>query len=425
MAAEIKPNIPAITKITIRELHCYSSRVNAERDKKIFIDIHPYYQRAYEPWDSRARTALIETILLGRVMNPIWFIPNITAHSIECIDGMHRICNILDFIKDDGFVLGKFVEWSPYCALAGKRFVELPVELREKIWNYALVANHLEEAYRESPAQLQYVYELLNGASKPLNSYELNRVRFANFYEFLAECRSDFPATSPIARGANIARGQLDKRLVIIIAVYRDPLLRDLTRREGVFEAWINANLAKITPQVAAEIKESLIKMRNYADDMREIGIFRGEQGENLEGLVVHEHFLYIVARCAALIHNKEKFRRIARVDLAAKFRTLLQKQNLCVELKQRDRGIKFIRALIHYIDAIITSSLEEFDTKRCFSRDLIAGKLKLQGGMCAICGIAVDIGDAEGDHIVPYSSGGMTTPENLQVVHRHCNRAK
>jgi 5-methylcytosine-specific restriction endonuclease McrA len=32
---------------------------------------------------------------------------------------------------------------------------------------------------------------------------------------------------------------------------------------------------------------------------------------------------------------------------------------------------------------------------------------------------------EVEFDHIIPYSRGGTTTPHNLRLVHRNCNRSK
>ena len=44
----------------------------------------------------------------------------------------------------------------------------------------------------------------------------------------------------------------------------------------------------------------------------------------------------------------------------------------------------------------------------------------------CGLCGQRVHtIDDCELDHIVPFSQGGLTVPDNAQVTHRYCNRKK
>ena len=47
------------------------------------------------------------------------------------------------------------------------------------------------------------------------------------------------------------------------------------------------------------------------------------------------------------------------------------------------------------------------------------------QGGICPICGEYHDYEDMEGDHITPWSQGGKTIPENLQMICKSCNRKK
>ena len=47
------------------------------------------------------------------------------------------------------------------------------------------------------------------------------------------------------------------------------------------------------------------------------------------------------------------------------------------------------------------------------------------QGGICPLCGERHEFEDMEGDHIVPWSKGGKTVMENLQMICRSCNRKK
>ena len=47
------------------------------------------------------------------------------------------------------------------------------------------------------------------------------------------------------------------------------------------------------------------------------------------------------------------------------------------------------------------------------------------QKGICPVCGKHFEYGEMEGDHIVPWSKGGKTVPENLQMLCRRCNTPK
>ena len=47
------------------------------------------------------------------------------------------------------------------------------------------------------------------------------------------------------------------------------------------------------------------------------------------------------------------------------------------------------------------------------------------QKGVCPICGGVFKFEDMRGDHIKPWSKGGRTVPENLQMLCADCNARK
>ena len=47
------------------------------------------------------------------------------------------------------------------------------------------------------------------------------------------------------------------------------------------------------------------------------------------------------------------------------------------------------------------------------------------QKGNCPLCGKHFEISEMEGDHIIPWSKGGKTVLENLQMLCVECNLAK
>ena len=63
--------------------------------------------------------------------------------------------------------------------------------------------------------------------------------------------------------------------------------------------------------------------------------------------------------------------------------------------------------------------SLRQFDDK---TKALIYAK---QAGYCPICHQHFEISKMEGDHIVPWSKGGRTTPDNCQMLCVRCNQEK
>ena len=47
------------------------------------------------------------------------------------------------------------------------------------------------------------------------------------------------------------------------------------------------------------------------------------------------------------------------------------------------------------------------------------------QNGICVKCGKHFEYNEMEGDHIIAWSQGGKTVPENLQMLCKRCNNTK
>ena len=62
---------------------------------------------------------------------------------------------------------------------------------------------------------------------------------------------------------------------------------------------------------------------------------------------------------------------------------------------------------------------------QRIFTREDVTNKLKEQNGCCRLCGVLLLDSEAQGDHISPFSKGGRTQTDNLQVLCARCNKAK
>ena len=61
----------------------------------------------------------------------------------------------------------------------------------------------------------------------------------------------------------------------------------------------------------------------------------------------------------------------------------------------------------------------------RKFSDSQKRAAYERQGGICPNCGGRFDFEQMEGDHVKPWRDGGHTTPDNLQMLCRDCNRRK
>jgi 5-methylcytosine-specific restriction endonuclease McrA len=82
---------------------------------------------------------------------------------------------------------------------------------------------------------------------------------------------------------------------------------------------------------------------------------------------------------------------------------------------------------LIEKIDNIIETELNnDENSTRFFSKKMIKEGLKLQNNICPKCSKVIkEEHDFEADHVVPWTAGGKTVIENLQVLHKRCHQLK
>ena len=72
----------------------------------------------------------------------------------------------------------------------------------------------------------------------------------------------------------------------------------------------------------------------------------------------------------------------------------------------------------------LITSD-EKYLSIRAFTESQKRAAFEKQKGKCKICKEQFSIDEMEGDHIKPWTEGGKTLPENLQMLCKDCNRKK
>jgi hypothetical protein len=95
----------------------------------------------------------------------------------------------------------------------------------------------------------------------------------------------------------------------------------------------------------------------------------------------------------------------------------------LLVSQQQCERGRK--RARIERAKAMVAMGMQPQDQAQ--RRDVIPDDVKQlvwlrDGGRCRHCGAQAEL---QFDHIIPFSRGGSSNPENLQILCGPCNRRK
>ena len=189
-------------------------------------------------------------------------------------------------------------------------------------------------------------------------------------------------------------------------------------------DEWIQNNIGQTNESVTEFVKN------NNADIENRLGlIYKITKDFNTNNLFSNNKKLFkkyyliykfIISRCCYLIKSYPLFNRISN-DLKTLFEEILPEK-----LENVNRNATFQKNVINNIDEIINNALTKDSHTRLFTKKQILEKLTFQNRICPLCKLFIkETDEYDGDHIISWSSGGNTTIDNLQVLHRRCHQKK
>jgi hypothetical protein len=402
------------------------NKENALAATQPFLNTKPSFQRTYEAWDDKLKTRLIETILLGRAMNPIWTVLNNDDGSEEVLDGMHRLCTALAFLNNE-FCLNKTYFTSIDGETYNKKcFKDLTNDDKAKIRNYNFILNKLDSSFRELN-KLRDMYEILNRSSKTLNDFEFNKVLLDPFYNLILEKKNDLLQTR-FFDSIKDSRGSIDSEIIEVIALSYD-IGKSWCSVKNIKELWINNNLGNSAESVNKYVDENKDNINDLLNKINKFIIgFKNEELFSKDKKEIKKYYLpykFIIARCVFHIKNISIFNRHYK-KLTEQFKLNITTIDIQDELNCSSRNSTFQKKLIEKIDDIIIEEIGT-STSRFFKKSMIKKKLEEQQNICTACNKLINLTDDEyhGDHIKSWTSGGETTMENLQILHKRCHELK
>ncbi len=72
-----------------------------------------------------------------------------------------------------------------------------------------------------------------------------------------------------------------------------------------------------------------------------------------------------------------------------------------------------------------LTETKERRKHSRSIPRNVVLKVVRRDGQICQKCNEPISDNEVEFDHVIPFSKGGKSTTENLQLIHKNCNRRK
>jgi hypothetical protein len=391
-----------------------------------WLNIKPDFQRDYESWNDKLKTRLIESIILGRAMNPIWTIRNDADESEEVLDGMHRLTTALKFLENE-FAISSHLTTLSVEKYKDKKFNDLMPEDKHKIRSYNFIINKLDSSYKNDPEKLQDMYEILNRSSKTLNTYEFAKPLLQPFYELIANSSKKFLQTVLFENDTS-SRGKLETEITKILALCEDRLPDSFSSINDIYMKWQKEYLGETPASISGCIStkgdkyiETLERVKKVMDKYTEENLFPLESNRRKHSVPI----MIIITRTVALIKSNAVFSRHS-ANLINSFKSQIIDGDIQQKLECASRNASFQKKVIELVDKIIRTEIGETEEPRLFSKKMILDKLEEQKHMCAICGEKINtLQKYEGDHIQPWICGGRTIVENLQVVHHKCHKRK
>ncbi|MCH5147787.1 MAG: DUF262 domain-containing protein [Clostridiales bacterium] len=155
-------------------------------DKNNRLELRPDFQRN-EVWTRSAQIMLIDTIIKG-IPIPKIYIKSIIKEGNTyrvVIDGQQRLTAILKFVNN------RLTLSKPYSGdFIGKKFDDLPVEIKNEILRYKIDIN---EIFSPTDEEIRDLYARVNKYTVQLNKQELRRADFPGDFINMAEELAELP----------------------------------------------------------------------------------------------------------------------------------------------------------------------------------------------------------------------------------------
>jgi hypothetical protein len=356
-------------------------------------------------------------------MNPIWTIVNPVENSEEVLDGMHRLTTALDYLNNKFKLNSKFFTDDQIGMNYDKKsFNDLSADDQHKIRNYNFMFNQLDSSYRTNTDKRRDMYEILNRSSRTLNDYEFNKVLYKKFYDIISLFKDDLNA---FIRAAD-KRGDLQTEIIDLI-VLSSELPNSWASINSLREKYYQDNLGNTDESVdkylkdnETIIKERLTMINKIVNNLKDKSFFSKSKTEYNKYYIPYK---FIISRLLYRFNTDISLFNRHIQDIIDKLNAEIIYVDIQSKLECKSRNAMFQKKLIKLIDTIITTSYEGMKDKRLFTKLQINSKLKEQGDVCAICKKQKE--SYEGDHIIPWSKGGKTNSENLQVLCITCHSQK
>ena len=366
-------------KITIRELvdGYVDDEESGVRGYGGRLDIRPAYQRNFV-YKEKERNAVVSTVMRGFPLNVMYWAKNPDG-TFEVMDGQQRTISLCQYFNGD-------FSWGEIGAVGGlgaKFFHRQPEDVQRKFLDYELMVYFCDG----EPSEKIDWFKVINIAGLKLTAQEMRNAVYSG--PWVADAKRYFSKQgcvaqkvgSPYLGGIADRQEYLSEAISSMIDSYKDKAIEEyMAIHQGDNEA--------------TELWLHFQKVINWVETL--FPKYRSQMKGLEWGRLYHEF--------GTKSYNPKELER----EVAA----LMSDKEV-----QRKSGV--------YEYLLSGGMRREKLNLRTFDDDEKREAYERQKGICPVCGQHFEFEEMEGDHIVPWSRGGKTVPENLQMLCRRDNALK
>lgn len=339
------------------------------------LTIRPPYQREFV-YNQKQQEAVIQTILKGFPLNTMYWVQS-SENEYEVLDGQQRTMSVMQFLSHK-----LQIRWD------GNSYYHdaLPNDLYDKLMDYEFMIYICEGKESEKLAW----FEIVNVAGEALTKQELRNSVYTGAW--LSDAKRHFSKRNCAAKG-------LSDRYI-----KGDPIRQELLEKalQGICGY-----------QSKNDITEYMAEHRGDADS--------DELWQYFQDVIhwVEKIFPKYYSDMKGLdwcdFYNKFHTKTYNSAIMSSEEKRLHEDEEV-----QNNKGI-YLYLLSKDMDVDAGRHLN----LRVFTEGDKISAYSKQNGVCTRCGKFFEYSDMEGDHIIPWSKGGKTVPDNCQMLCKRCNRQK
>ena len=352
--------------ITVRDL--VAGYVNSEEEGVVAyggkLDVRPKYQREFIYSDTEQK-AVIDTVTKGYPLNVMYWAVREDG-TYEVMDGQQRTLSICEYVA------GKFDYFFRY-------FSNLSTEEQERILDYGLTVYFCEGGDDE---KLEW-FKTINIAGKELTDQELLNAVYAG--PWTADMKRFF--SKPTGPAYTLANRYLKG----------EPIRQDYM--ETVLE-WISDDCVKPYMALHQHDTTAMAEWLYFKGVIDWVQTLFPKYRREMKGIDWGGMFK---------LYGKNKYD-------PAMMENDIQRLMADDDVQKKSGIYEYLLSGGERENALSIRKFTDSQKRAAFER---------QGGSCRVCGRRFSYEEMEGDHIVPWSKGGKTVPENLQMLCRRDNALK